>query len=160
VVFEVVNKQVASSLFWSLLTASIAIVLLMLFLTRSPIQALYGFIPNLIPLAAVVVFFVVFDQGLNMLTALTLVVCIGLLDDDTIHVLYHKYVLKEPVAQMNAVIIHAAILLAIGFGCFVVSNFEPTRIFGGVSALVFVMGLLGELTLFQWILNRIKSKNG
>ncbi|MEY4805241.1 MAG: hypothetical protein RL331_1765 [Bacteroidota bacterium] len=159
VVFDVVNKQVASSLFLSLLTASSAIVLLMFFLTRSPVQALYGFIPNLIPLAAVVVFFVVFDQGLNMLTALTLVVCIGLLDDDTIHVLYHKYVLKEPVAQMNAVIIHAAILLAIGFGCFVVSNFEPTRIFGGVSALVFVMGLLGELTLFQWILNRIKSKN-
>lgn len=157
VVFEVVNKQVASSLFWSLLTASTAIVLLMFFLTKSPLQALYGFIPNLIPLAAVVVFFVLFDQGLNMLTALTLVVCIGLLDDDTIHVLYHKYVLKEPVAQMNAVIIHAAVLLSIGFGCFVVSNFEPTRIFGGVSALVFVMGLLGELTLFQWILNRIKA---
>jgi len=157
VVFEVVNKQVASSLFWSLLTASTAIVLLMLFLTKSPLQALYGFIPNLIPLAAVVVFFVLFDQGLNMLTALTLVVCIGLLDDDTIHVLYHKYVLKEPVTQMNAVIIHAAVLLSIGFGCFVVSNFEPTRIFGGVSALVFLIGLLGELTLFQWILNRIKS---
>lgn len=158
VVFDVVNQQVAASLFWSLLTASAAIVLLMLWLTRNPLQALLGFIPNLVPLAAVVVFFVVFDQGLNMLTALTLVVCVGLLDDDTIHVLYQKYVLRAPVAQMNPIIIHAAILLALGFGCFVFSNFKPTRIFGGVSALVFVIGLLGELTLFQWILNQFNRE--
>jgi predicted RND superfamily exporter protein/fatty acid desaturase len=159
VVFDVVNQQVAASLFWSLLTASSAIVLLMLWLTQNPLQALLGFVPNLVPLAAVVVFFVGFDQGLNMLTALTLVVCVGLLDDDTIHVLYQKYVLRAPIAQMNPVIIHAAVLLALGFGCFVLSNFKPTRLFGGVSALVFVVGLLGELTLFQWILNQFKKEN-
>jgi predicted RND superfamily exporter protein/fatty acid desaturase len=157
VVFDVVNQQVASSLFWSLLTASSAIVLLMLWLTKNPLQALIGFLPNLVPLAAVVVVFVGLDQGLNMLTALTLVVCVGLLDDDTIHVLYQKYVLRAPVAQMNPIIIHAAVLLALGFGCFILSNFKPTRLFGGVSALVFVVGLLGELTLFQWILNQFKQ---
>ncbi|MEN9699499.1 MAG: hypothetical protein RLZZ301_697, partial [Bacteroidota bacterium] len=158
IVFDVVNKQVASSLFWSLLTASSTIVLIMLWLTKNPLQALLGFLPNLVPLAAVVLYFVGANQGLNMLTALTLVVCIGLLDDDTIHVLYQKYILKAPVAEMNPIIIHAAILLAIGFGCFVVSNFEPTRIFGAVSALVFVIGLLGELTLFQWILSLFKQE--
>jgi predicted RND superfamily exporter protein len=68
-------------------------------------------------------------------------------------------VLRAPIAQMNPIIIHAAILLALGFGCFVLSNFKPTRLFGGVSALVFVVGLLGELTLFQWILNQFKKEN-
>jgi predicted RND superfamily exporter protein len=110
-----------------------------------------------VPLAIVVWTFYFFDFKLNLLTAMTTVVCIGLLDDDTIHILYRKFILKQAPESLTYSIMNTAILLAVGFGLFTLSNFTPTRIFGGVSALVFVFGIIGELTLFQWVLDKIKK---
>jgi hypothetical protein len=39
------------------------------------------------------------------------------------------------------------------------SDFYPTQVFGGVSALVFVFGILGELTLFQVVMDWIQTKS-
>lgn len=157
ILFDVINNQLAQTLFYSLLSSGLAIILMLFIITKSIKQALIGFVPNLVPLAIVVWTFYFFDFKLNLLTAMTTVVCIGLLDDDTIHILYRKFVLKQAPESLTYSIMNTAILLAVGFGLFILSNFIPTRIFGGVSALVFVFGILGELTLFQWVLDKIKK---
>ena len=156
---DYLNRQVAQSLFLSLLTSGSAIILMLLLITRSVKQALVGFIPNLVPLSIAVLVFVLFDFRLNLLTAITSIVCLGLLDDDTIHILYRKYIRKENPNELTASILNTALLLAIGFGLFMFSDFYPTRVFGGISALVFVFGIVGELTLFQWILEKMNTKN-
>jgi predicted RND superfamily exporter protein len=53
----------------------------------------------------------------------------------------------------------SAILLSLGFGLFAFSRFYPTQVFGAVSALVFVVGILGELTFFQQVLDRFNRTN-
>ncbi len=115
-------------------------------------------IPNVVPLSVAVWVFSLFGFSLNILTAITATVCIGLLDDDTVHLLYRKFVLREPVDTLANSIVNTAILLAVGFGFFVLSDFYPTQVFGGVSALVFVFGILGELTLFQVVMDWIQLK--
>jgi len=161
-IFDYINHHIAKTLFYSLLTSGIAIVFMLFFITRSWKQALLGLIPNLVPLSIAVWVFSIFGFSLNILTALTATVCIGLLDDDTVHILYRKFVLKESMDSLTFSIINTAVLLAFGFGIFVLSNFYPTQVFGGVSALVFLFGILGELTLFQfitdWIIKPKKSK--
>lgn len=157
-IYDYINHRIAKTLFYSLLTSGIAIVLMLFFITRSWKQALIGLIPNVVPLSIAVWVFSIFGFSLNILTAITATVCIGLLDDDTVHLLYRKFVLKSPVETLATSIVNTAILLAVGFGFFIVSDFYPTQVFGGVSALVFVFGIIGELTLFQVIIDWVQKK--
>jgi predicted RND superfamily exporter protein len=116
-------------------------------------------VPNLLPLSAAVWAFTLLGVDLNLITAVTAVVCLGLLDDDTVHVLYRRMILKEPLGGLEHSMLDSAILLSLGFGLFAFSRFYPTQVFGAVSALVFVVGILGELTFFQQVLDRFGRKN-
>lgn len=157
-IYDYINQHIAKTLFYSLLTSGLAIVFMLFVVTRSWKQAFIGLIPNVVPLSIAVWVFSLFGFSLNILTAITATVCIGLLDDDTVHLLYRKFVLREPVDTLANSIVNTAILLAVGFGFFVLSDFYPTQVFGGVSALVFVFGILGELTLFQVVMDWIQLK--
>lgn len=156
--YEYINQDLARSLFKSLGTSGLAIVFILWLLTRSWKQALIGLVPNLLPLSAAVWAFTLLGVDLNLITAITAVVCLGLLDDDTVHVLYRRMILKEPLGGLEHSMLDSAILLSLGFGLFAFSRFYPTQVFGAVSALVFVVGILGELTFFQQVLDRFGRK--
>ncbi len=158
-ILEYVNRSVAKTLFSSLLTSGLAIFIMLFLITRSVKQALIALIPNFVPLSFVVLIFSFFGFDLNILTAITAVVCLGLLDDDTIHLLYRQFVLKKPINSLSYSIINTSVLLAVGFGSLALSDFYPTQVFGSVSAMVFLFGILGELTLFQLIIDKIKKWN-
>lgn len=155
-ILEYVNHSVSKTLFTSLLTSGLAIFLMLFLITKSIKQAIIALIPNFVPLSFVVLVFSIFGYDLNILTAITAVVCLGLLDDDTVHLLYRQFVLKKPIKSLSFSIINTSILLAVGFGCLILSDFYPTRVFGAVSAMVFLFGILGELTLFQYIIEKIR----
>jgi predicted RND superfamily exporter protein len=157
--YEYINQDLARSLFKSLSTSGLAIIFILWLLTRSWKQALIGLIPNLLPLSAAVWAFTLLGVDLNLITAITAVVCLGLLDDDTVHVLYRRMILKEPLGGLEHSMLDSAILLSLGFGLFAFSRFYPTQVFGAVSALVFIVGILGELTFFQQVLDRFGRKD-
>jgi len=157
--YEYINQDLARSLFKSLGTSGLAIVFILWLLTKSWKQALIGLVPNLLPLSAAVWAFTLLGVDLNLITAITAVVCLGLLDDDTVHVLYRRMILKEPLGGLEHSMLDSAILLSLGFGLFAFSRFYPTQVFGAVSALVFVVGILGELTFFQQVLDRFNRTN-
>jgi predicted RND superfamily exporter protein len=159
-IMDHVNHSVSSSLISSLLTSGISIVLIILLLTRSISLSIMSMLPNLIPLAMVGVLYVVCGMNINILNAITAVVCLGLLDDDTVHILYRRLWLNEPLQELSFSILSTAFLLAGGFGLFLLSSFEPTRVFGWVSALVFVLGVICEITLMQWIIEGWKKMKG
>ncbi len=155
--YDYINHDLARSLFKSLSSSGLAIVFVLWLLTRSWKQALLGLVPNILPLGAAVWAFTLFGLDLNLMTAITAVVCLGLLDDDTVHVLYRRMVLKEPLGGLQHSLLDSALLLSLGFGLFTLSHFYPTRVFGAVSAGVFLIGILGELTFFQRVLDRFSS---
>jgi len=153
-----VNKSVSSSLIKSLSSSGIVIFLMILLLTKSIKTSLLSLAPNIVPLAFVIIIFYVFNIHLNIITAITGVICLGLLDDDTVHILYRKLWLKEPMEELSFSILSSAILLIGGFSFFLVSSFEPIRVLGWVSALIFFIGVISEMTLMQWILDGDKNE--
>ena len=152
-----INKSVSSSLIKSLSSSGIVIFLMILILTRSIKTSLFSLAPNIVPLAFLIIIFYVFNIHLNIITAITGVICLGLLDDDTVHILYRKLWLKEPMGELSFSILSSAILLIGGFSFFLVSSFEPIRVLGWVSALIFFIGIISEMTIMHWILEDDKK---
>jgi uncharacterized protein len=151
---DAVNEHVAGALVRSLLTAGLAIALMILIMTRSAPLALLCLLPNLVPLAIVTLIFVVFGFDINILTAITAVVCLGLLDDDTIHILYRKVALRRPLDEVSFSILSTSLILVIGFAIFSLSSFRPVQTFGTISAIVFLFGVASDLTLMPAVIDR------
>jgi uncharacterized protein len=153
-IMDSVNEHVATSLVQSLLTAGLAIAFMMLVLTRSVMLALLCLIPNVVPLAIVTLVFVVFEFRINILTAITAVVCLGLLDDDTIHILYRRVALRRPLDEVSFSILSTSVILVAGFALFAASSFRPIQTFGTISAVVFLFGVVSDLTMMPAIIDR------
>jgi predicted RND superfamily exporter protein len=153
-----VNQSISTSLLKTLLTSGLAIVLVILILTRSVKTSLLSLIPNLIPLAFIVMIFYFFEFHFNIITALSMVIGLGLLDDDTVHILYRKLWLKESLEELSFSVLSSAVLLIGGFSLLMLSSFQPVQVFGWISALIFVIGVICELTIMEWILDRGEKK--
>jgi uncharacterized protein len=153
-IMDAVNRHVAGSLMKSLATAGLAIVLMILLMTRSILLAVLCLVPNLVPLGIVTLVFVTFGFDINILTAMTAVVCLGLLDDDTIHILYRRVALQSPLHEVSFSIVSTSAILVIGFAAFYLSSFRPVQTFGAISALVFLFGVASDLTLMTVVIDR------
>jgi uncharacterized protein len=123
-------------------------------MTRSVPLALLCLIPNLVPLGIIAYVFVGFGLHINILTAMTAVVCLGLLNDDTIHILYRKVTLKSRLREVSFSILSTSAILVIGFGIFYLSSFRPIQTFGTISAIVFLFGVASDLTLMPELIDR------
>jgi uncharacterized protein len=159
-IMDAVNRHVAGSLMKSLATAGLAIVLMILLMTRSLLLAVLCLIPNLVPLGIVTLVFVIFGFDINILTAMTAVVCLGLLDDDTIHILYRRVALRSPLREVSFSIVSTSSILVIGFAAFYLSSFRPVQTFGTISALVFLFGVASDLTLMTVVIDRWRGSHG
>jgi hypothetical protein len=54
--------------------------------------------------------------------------------------------------ELSFSILSSAIILTICFALFMTSSFKPIVAFGWVSSLIFIIGIISEMTLMQWIL--------
>lgn len=152
-IMDYVNMRVSRSLINSLLTSGFFIAFMIFLLTRSIPITFASLLPNLVPLSIITYIYLLLGFEINILTAITAVVCLGILDDDTIHILYRRLWLKKPLDELPFSIFSTSVLLTIGFGMFCLSNFRPTQVLGGVSALVFFFGMICELTLTPWLID-------
>lgn len=152
------NHMVASSLIKSLSTAGLTIFFVIFFLTRSLMTSLLSLFPNLVPLGFIVLFYTTAGLDMNMITSLSMVVGLGLLDDDTIHILYRKLWLKKSMGELNFSVISSGIVLSISFLLFGISSFFPVQQFGLVTALIFLIGVIAELTVMVWILDKVGKR--
>jgi len=158
--YEYVNIEVGASLMKSLLTSSIFLFFVFLFLTRSFLQSLIGLFVNLVPLSMIVILFVGLDLQLNIMTALTAIVCLGLIVDDTIHSFYRRVVMRSPLKELSFGMLTTTIILTAGFGVFAISSVKPIVIFGGIAAIIFVVTLLSDFTLLLYLIDLYDRKIG
>jgi len=159
-VFNEVNDAVSKSLIQSVVISILLLFLIFVALTKSFLKGLIGIFVNIIPLASIVLIFVVFDFHINMLTAITGVVSIGLIVDDTIHVFYRKTVLKHLKQQeLSLGIVATTIILFMSFISFTLSDFKPTQTFGLIAAIVFVVALVSDLALLPYLLKLLNEKD-
>ena len=158
ILMDEVNSSVSKSLIQSLSSSGLVIFFMIFLLTRSISASFLSLLPNLVPIAFITILFYVFGINLNIITSLTAVICLGLLDDDTVHILYRKLWLKEDMEELSFSILSSAIILTLCFSLFLISSFKPIQTFGWVSALIFIIGVICEFTLMQWIITFIPKQ--
>lgn len=158
ILMDEVNSSVSKSLIKSLSSSGLVIFFMIFILTRSISASILSLLPNLVPIAFIAILFYIFGINLNIITSLTAVICLGLLDDDTVHILYRKLWLKEDMEELSFSILSSAIVLSLCFSLFLISSFKPIQTFGWVSALIFIIGVICEFTLMQWIIALIPKR--
>lgn len=158
IMFDEVDRSMSTAVLNSLMLSGLGIFVILLLLTRSVKIAIVSLLPNLIPLGFIVLLFYFLDINVNLLTSLTLIIGLGLLDDDTIHIIYRRLWLNEPLEELKFSVLSTALLLSSSFLIFAVSSFQPMRIFGVITAIIFLIGVTSELTVFKWIIDSVIGK--
>jgi predicted RND superfamily exporter protein len=138
------------------LLSTILIILILLLLTRSLAYTLISILANLPPLGFLIIIFVIGDIDLNMTTSISLVVCLGLIVDDTIHILYRRVRLASPFGELGFGILTTSLILTGGFLSFLLSQSIPNQIFGVLCAVVFFFAAISDLAVFSWLADRVK----
>jgi predicted RND superfamily exporter protein len=164
-----ISSTMVSGQIKSLSIAVMVISLIMFFVFRSFSLGILSLIPNIFPIIMNFGIMGALGIPLNTATSLISAVAIGIAVDDTIHFL-HKYrearrekkqrdeAIQNTILIKGKAIMTTSIILASGFGVLLLSSFTPTIQFGGLTALIMVSALAGDLLLLPAIL-RLKMKH-
>lgn len=150
-----VNGQVQN-----ILSAVLGIGVLMALMLRSIPLALMFLIPNVFPV--IINFGVMGGAGiaLNTGTALIAASAFGIIVDDTVH-FFIRYrerrqkgesienVLHDVTDEKGEASLSSALVLSIGFGVLMLSEFEPIFYFGLLNVVILAVGMVGDMVLLK-----------
>jgi predicted RND superfamily exporter protein len=105
-----------------------------------------------VPLGFLVLIFVLFGVDLNITTSVTLVVCLGLIVDDTIHILYRRIRLQKPLNELAIGMLKTSFILTVGFSFFLMSQSLQIQLFGVLNAIVFLIAIVSDLSIMSWLI--------
>ncbi len=160
--------KIVKSQIESLILASAIIFSTMFLVLRSVPLGILSIIPNVIPIIGNFGFMGIFGIPINTATAIISAVAIGIIVDDTIHFVVQfkraekrcnkKYdVIKKVMIQKGPAILSTSIVLFIGFGVLVISNFVPTVQFGILAGFTILLALIADLMILPSLLLNIKE---
>ncbi len=145
-------------LFYSLLTASLVIFTLIGIEFRSLRAGLIAALPNLAPLVITLGYMGLRGYDMNVANVIVFTICLGLADDNTIHLLYRfreelhaggkvASAIRRAFRGTGRAIVATSLLLLAGLGVLLFSNFVPTRRFAELTCVTILGNLLGVLLL-------------
>lgn len=152
--FEYISSSVTRSLLRSLLFSAVLIFLTFFTLTTDIRAVLASILANLAPLGFLVLIFVVFKIDMNITTSITLVICLGLIVDDTIQIIYRRVRLGEQMDELGFGVLTTTLIMAAGFLSFLLSRSNPIQIFGLLCAVVFLLAAVSDMTIIPWMLEK------
>jgi len=130
---------------------------------------LLALIPNIIPITVVFGFMGYAGITLNVATAMTAGIAIGLAMDDTTHIFSHfkhNYSANpdyekdtiNTLYQLGEPMIYSSLLMMAGYLVLALSQFRLTVFFGFLCALTIFIALLSDVFITSWILINFKPK--
>ena len=148
----------------SLAYAFIVIALIHAWMFRSVHSGALSLVPNVVPALAVFGLMGLLGTPLDVGTAPVASVALGIAVDDTVHFLEEyraqrrlhadqRTAILEAVAVQARPIVHVSVVLALGFGALVLSNFGTLARFGLFSAFVMLMAMACELVVTPVVLS-------
>ena len=157
-VFARMEEYLLKSQIQSFGSAMLAIFLVFVLLLRSLGWALVAMIPNVVPVVWTLAFMALFRIPLDVVTVMIASITLGVVVDDTVHLLHgFEHARAEglaPGAAMNQAlsrsghaVVFTALVLALGFATLALSEFRPTARFGELTALTITVALVAELLL-------------
>ncbi len=150
--FDYISSSITNSLLRSLLFSALLIFIIIFFLTLSIKKTIFSIFANAVPLGFLILIFVGFAIDMNISTSITLIVCLGLIVDDTIQILYRMVRLNKPLKELGFGILTTSIIITGCFFSFILSKIHPIQVFGILCGLVFMLAAIGDLTIFPWLL--------
>jgi predicted RND superfamily exporter protein len=141
----------------------VLVLILMLVMWRSPSLALVSMVPNLAPVVLIFALMAVLGIWLDMATAMVASVAVGIALDDTIHVLHgyqaHRragcsttWAIARVLRQRGRAVIATTLVLVAQFLLLAASGFQPTSIFGWLTAFGLIVALVFDLLVLPAIL--------
>jgi hypothetical protein len=142
----------------SLLIAVLVIIILIGIAMRSLRAALVSVLPNLLPLTVGGAYLYFTGSGLQFTSVIAFTVGFGLAVDSTIHVLTRHRLecargaapepaLQQTMVVIGPVLIFGAFVFALGLGTTMLSSMPMVQLYGGISVIVVVTALVGDLIL-------------
>ncbi|MFT4702474.1 MAG: putative RND superfamily exporter protein [Bradymonadia bacterium] len=148
----------------SLALAALIIMLLMTALFRSWRIGLISMIPNLLPLLVTLAMVGYLGISMRVSTAIVFSVSLGIAVDDTIHLLVRlreeqrstpedfRGALNRAIYGAGRGMVYTTILLCVGFGMLMMSEFTAVRELGLLGTVTLVVALVGDLVFFPLVL--------
>jgi predicted RND superfamily exporter protein len=142
--------------------------LMMLVAFRTPVLAVVGLVPNILPILVLTGTMGWLGLKINMGAAMIAAVSMGLSVDAGIHyITMFRRLRKEEKSVCDALyavhqsvgraVVFSTLALVVGFGALCLSEFVPTIYFGALVSLSFVGGLLGNLVILPVLLRLVIS---
>ena len=130
--------------------------LIMIVLLRSVALGLLAMVPNLLPIVIGLGAMTLFDIALNPATVMIAAVALGIVVDDTVHLMtaFEREMRRtgEIAGAIRLMLINVGrpvmvttVLLVAGFSMLILGSFLPTRQIGGLIALIAVAALITDL---------------
>jgi len=143
--------------------------LVMIVLMRSAIIGLLAMIPNLLPIAIGLGAMTLIDIPLNPATVMIAAVALGIVVDDTVHLMTAfergvrstgkvRAAIKSTLLEVGQPVMVTSVLLVAGFATLILGSFLPTRQVGGLVALIVVAALITDLIFLPAILRSMPDK--
>lgn len=163
--------QMTQSMLKSYVLATLVILLLLMLLTKKAGVGLAAMIlPNVLPVVVVLAIMYWFSVPLDMFTMLIGSIAIGLIVDDTIHLLYtFQRNIKESGVSSTAMIrsllttgralVATTIVLSAAFLIYCFSSLSNLMAFGYLTALCIILALVADLLLLPAILLLLYKKH-
>ncbi|HEX5136455.1 MAG TPA: MMPL family transporter [Planctomycetota bacterium] len=150
-----VQRDLLSTLLQSLLGTAATILVILAVSMRSIRLAALTLLPAVVPLGAVVLACALFAVPLSISTVMVLAVALGIVTDNSVHML-HAFTggdaLRAALRRVGTAVTETSIAIFLGFLVCTLSDFLPTRHFGLLTAFAMLVALLTDVLLFPALL--------
>ena len=163
------QSHMLSSQIYSFGVALAVVSLVMVVLLRSVTLGALAMIPNLVPIAAGLGAMTLFAVALSPATVMIAAVALGIVVDDTVHLMtdFERALqrtrqvgeaMRTALLDVGQPVLVTSILLASGFATLVLGSFLPTREIGGIVALIVIAAVFTDLVFLPAVLRSLPRR--
>lgn len=146
------------------------VISVMMFVLLGSIKlGLLAMVPNVLPILWGLGLMVALGINLDPGTAMIGCIAMGLVVDDTVHLLVHlrrhlrqgmdlEAALEATLDEVGVAVVMTSIVLALGFSVMALATFSPNRNFGVVATMVVLMAMVGELLVLPAVLKVLRPR--
>ncbi len=162
------QTHMIDSQLYSFSFAFLVVSLTMVVLLRSVLLGMLAVVPNLLPIVIGLGAMTLFDIAFNPATVMIAAVALGIVVDDTVHMMtaFDRNVgagqsvseaVRGAVVEVGRPVFVTSVLLAAGFALLLFGSFLPSRQIGGLIAIIVVAALATDLVVLPAVLRETYS---
>jgi predicted RND superfamily exporter protein len=151
------QRSLISTMRQSLFTTSILMAIAFVLFLRSLTLSLAALIPNVFPVAINYTVMQVLGIPLDLGTAMTGAIALGIAVDNTFHFIegWRRNGAEATAAATGRAMLVTSMVIGAGFLSLVLSDFGPTRNFGMLTSIVMVSALFGDMCVLTPLLDLV-----